>query len=139
MKCIWHFWQNKTCAFPTLVVTLGFAHELNTITNALAGKDSSERIAIVSVCNKFCCEDLVVKKNLLEPSSVGLTYHVVKSSKTSYNSRRARNRERRQNSKPQTAVREFRKIKKSIQKSISKSQFKNQFKKIDTLWTQILV
>ena len=77
----------------------------------------------------------MVKKNVLEPRSDGLTLHLVKSSKTSYKNRRARNRERRQNSKPQTAVREFRKIKKSIQKSISKNQFKSQFKKIDTLWT----
>ena len=104
------------------------------ITNALAGKDSSERIATVSVYNKTCCKALVVKKNFLEPRSDGLTYLLVKSSKTSYSNRRARNRERRQNSKPQTAVRKFRKIKKSIQKSISTSQFKNQFKKIDTLW-----
>ena len=105
------------------------------ITNALAGKDSSERIAIVSVYNKICCKELVVKKNFLEPRSDGLTYNLVKSSKTSDNNRRARNRKRRQNSKPETAVREFQKIKKSIQKSISKNQFKNQFKKIDTLWT----
>lgn len=76
-------------------------------TNAPAVKDSSERIAIVSVYNKFWFEDLVVKKNFLEPSSDGLTYRLTKSSKTSYNYRRERYRRRKQNSKPQAAARDI--------------------------------